>query len=225
MKDIYHDILELLSEYNAKLVLVSKTKPASQIKFYYDQGQRDFGENRVQEMVAKHEQLPQDIKWHQIGHLQKNKVKYIAPFVHLIHSVDNLDLLVEINKRAIQNNRTIDVLLQIKIAKEDTKFGLSVEKCIELLESQKYKELKNIRITGLMGMATFTYDQEQIKNEFGFLKAFFDKIKNQYFKDKSHFSELSMGMSSDYKIALEQGATIVRIGSLIMGSRNFLPQK
>lgn len=216
---IYHDILKELSSYNAKLVLVSKTKPIEQILEYYNMGQRDFGENRVQEMVAKHEALPKDILWHQIGHLQKNKVKYIAPFVHLIHSVDSFDLLKEINKRAKSNNRTIDVLLQIKIALEDTKFGLSQEDCIALLNNKELDTFQNIRICGLMGMATFTNDEEEITREFKTLKAFHLRLKSEYFSTNDYFKEISMGMSSDYKLALKHGATMVRIGSLIMGSR------
>jgi len=217
--DMYKSIIKELSSYNAKLVLVSKTKPIEQIKHFYDLGQRDFGENRVQEMVAKHESLPKDIKWHQIGHLQKNKVKYIAPFVHLIHSVDNLELLKEINKRAKSNNRTIDVLLQIKIALEDTKFGMSKEDCIGMLEKNDLKELYNIRICGLMGMATFTNDKDEIIKEFKELHDFHTYLKQDFFVDNNYFTELSMGMSSDYQLALKQGATMVRIGSLIMGSR------
>ena len=217
--NIYNEILEELSLYNAKLVLVSKTKPVDQILEFYNLGQRDFGENRVQEMAAKHEELPNDILWHQIGHLQKNKVKYIAPFVHLIHSVDSLDLLKEINKRAKSNNRTIDVLLQIKIALEDTKFGLSQEDCIFLLNNKELNTLQNIRICGLMGMATFTDDEDEILREFKSLKDFHSKLKSEYFSDNDYFKELSMGMSSDYNLALREGATMVRIGSLIMGSR------
>lgn len=218
-KEKYFEIKNYLDEHNVELVLVSKTKPVSLIKYFYDLGQRDFGENRVQEMKAKQEQLPGDIRWHQIGHLQKNKVKYIAPFVHLIHSVDSLELLKEIDKRAKRNNRIIDILFQIKIASEDTKFGMSRDECISILESKEYSGFTNINVTGLMGMATFTSDSEQIRREFKSLKSFFDNLKTSYFKDNPSFSRLSMGMSSDYKIAVEEGATMVRIGSLIMGSR------
>lgn len=217
--NIYNEILEELSIYNAKLVLVSKTKPEDQIQYFYNLGQKDFGENRVQEMATKYEKLPKDIKWHQIGHLQKNKVKYIAPFVHLIHSVDSLDLLKEIDKRAKSNNRVIDVLLQIKIAQEYTKFGMSKEDCISMLENDEINNLNNIRIYGLMGMATFTNDENQIRKEFKSLKDFQSELKSKFFTGDDHFKELSMGMSGDYKLALEEGATMVRIGSLIMGSR------
>ena len=217
--DKYNALIKELSEYNAKLVLVSKTKPVNLIKYYYDLGQRDFGENRVQEMVKKHGLLPGDIRWHQIGHLQKNKVKYIAPFIHLIHSVDNKELLREIDKRAKSHNRVIDVLIQIKIATEDTKYGMTQEECIELLESDDMERLGNIRLCGLMGMATYTSDTEQIRKEFKALKDFFLYLKHNYLQEQEQFSELSMGMSGDYKIALEQGSTMVRIGSLIMGAR------
>ncbi len=217
--DIYQKIKEQLALSGTKLVLVSKTKPIKLIQKYYDLGQRDFGENRVQELVSKYELLPKDIKWHQIGHLQKNKVKYIAPFVHLIHAVDDIGLLKEINKRAKTNNRTIEVLLQLKIAKEESKFGLSKKGIIKLLESQSYHEMKNIRIAGLMGMATFTQDKIQIKEEFKTVKDFFRFLKSNFFADQGHFREISMGMSGDYDLAIEEGATMVRIGSLIVGKR------
>jgi len=215
----YNEILKELSKYDAKLVLVSKTKPIEQILHYYNMGQKDFGENRVQEMVEKHDKLPKDIKWHQIGHLQKNKVKYIAPFVHLIHSVDSYELLKEINKRAKSNNRIINILLQIKIALEDTKFGMSKEECTTLLSNKELNTFQNIRICGLMGMATFTKDENEIRKEFKTLKDFHSKLKRDYFSDKDFFRDISMGMSSDYKLAIQEGATMVRIGSLIMGSR------
>ena len=218
-KERYLEIKKYLQDHNVELVLVSKTKPVEMIKYFYGLGQKDFGENRVQEMRAKQELLPRDIRWHQIGHLQKNKVKYIAPFVYLIHSVDSLELLKEIDKRAKKHNRVIDVLLQIKIAAEDTKFGMSRDETTALLESDEYPGLANINITGLMGMATFTPDENQIRKEFRSLKAFFDSLKSTYFANQPSFSRLSMGMSSDYKIAVEEGATMVRIGSLIMGSR------
>lgn len=215
----YNEILQELQKANTKLVLVSKTKPIDQLQYFYDLNQRDFGENRVQELVLKNETMPKDINWHFIGHLQKNKVKYIAPFVHLIHAVDNLELLKEINKRALSNNRIIKVLFQIKIAQEDSKFGLSQEHCLQLLKDSSFTELENIQIIGLMGMATFTNDISQVRNEFKQLKTFFDSLKQTYFKDNNNFIEISMGMSGDYKIAIEEGATMVRIGSLIMGSR------
>jgi len=199
------------------LVAVSKTKPIELIKEAYEAGQRDFGENYAQELEEKEIQLPKDIKWHAIGHLQTNKVKYIAPFVHLIHAVDSLNLLEEINKRAFKNNRKIDCLLQIYIAKEETKFGFSPEECVELLQSEEFKNLRHINIVGLMGMASNTSNNNQIRNEFHLLKILFDKLSLHNPK----FSILSMGMSSDYKIAIEEGSTMVRIGSSIFGERNY----
>lgn len=215
----YKEILKELNDNNVGLVLVSKTKPKEVIEDFYNLGQKDFGENRVQELVSKYEVLPKDIKWHHIGHLQKNKVKYIAPFIHLIHAVDDIKLLKEINKRAIQNNRILDVLLQIKIAKEDSKFGLSKDDCIALIDEYEISKMENIRIRGLMGMATFTYDMEIVREEFKKLKEFFNFLKDKYFKDEELFSEISMGMSGDYQIAIEEGATMVRIGTLILGNR------
>jgi hypothetical protein len=197
------------------LIAVSKTKPAEMILEAYNAGHRDFGENKVQEMVAKYEQLPKDIRWHQIGHLQTNKVKYIAPFVYLIHSVDSLKLLKEINKRAEQNNRIIQVLLQIYIAQEETKFGLSFEEAQMLLKSEEVTEMQHIKIVGFMGMATNTVNQEQIKKEFCSLKSFYEKTKIEY----PEFKYLSMGMSSDYKIALQCGSNMIRVGSAVFGER------
>jgi len=194
------------------LVAVSKTKPNADIQAAYLAGQRVFGENRVQELVKKQEELPKDIKWHMIGHLQRNKVKFIAPFVALIHAADNLKLLQEIDKRAAQNNRKIDCLLQVHIAKEDTKFGFGIHEIKDALLATS--SLKNISIIGLMGMATFTDDNNQIKEEFKRLKTVFDSIKN----DK--ITILSMGMSDDYPLAIEQGSTMVRVGSAIFGHRN-----
>ncbi|HEX7365487.1 MAG TPA: YggS family pyridoxal phosphate-dependent enzyme [Pelobium sp.] len=202
-----------------KLVAVSKTKPAEDILEAYNAGQRIFGENQVQEMVEKYQALPKDIEWHLVGHLQSNKAKYIAPFVSLIHGVDSLKLLTEINKQALKNNRIIDCLLQIYIADEETKFGLGFDEAIELLESQEFIELKNIRIVGLMGIATNTENPKQIKEEFYELQTLFKGIKLSYFKNEDSFKELSMGMSADYKIAIEQGSTLVRIGSDIFGER------
>lgn len=201
------------------LVAVSKTKPVEMIQAAYDAGQRVFGENKAQEMQSKAEKLPTDIEWHMIGHLQSNKVKYIAPFVHLIHSVDKINLLKEINKRAAQNNRVIAVLLQIHIAKEESKFGLDETELSELLESDNFTEFKNIKVVGLMGMATFTENTAQIQSEFNSLKSLFDVTKNKYFKTDSNFSILSMGMSGDYEIAIEAGSNMVRIGSAIFGER------
>lgn len=204
---------------NVKLVAVSKTKPNEDILEAYTAGQRIFGENQVQEMVEKYEHLPKDIEWHLVGHLQSNKVKYIAPFISLIHGVDSLKLLVEINKQALKHNRVIDCLLQIYIADEETKFGLGFDEAIELLENQEFTELQNIRIVGLMGIASNVENPKQIKEEFYELKTLFDGIKLSYFRNEDSFKELSMGMSSDYKIAIEQGATLVRIGSDIFGKR------
>ena len=200
---------------NITLVAVSKTKPIEQLNEAYDQGQRIFGENKVQEMVDKFEKMPEDIKWHMIGHLQTNKVKYIASFVSLIHGVDSLKLLREINKQATKHNRTIDCLIQIKIATEDTKFGMSLNDLQLLLKSDEFKTLDNIRIKGLMGMASFTTDNHQIESEFKYLKSIFDQIKKKY----SDIEILSMGMSNDYKLATKYGSNMVRIGSHIFGSR------
>ena len=208
--------IELL---NVRLVAVSKTKPVEDIEEAYAAGQRLFGENMVQEMVEKYEKLPKDIQWHQIGHLQTNKVKYIAPFISLIESVDSLKLLQEINKQAQKCDRVIDCLLQVYIADEETKYGLSFDEVIELLRSEEYAELKNIRIVGLMGIATNTDNEKQIKDEFYELKTLFDGIKQSFFRKEDSFKEISMGMSSDYKIAIEEGSTMVRLGSTIFGQR------
>ena len=196
------------------LVAVSKTKPVELIKNAYDCGQRDFGENKVQELVNKFELLPKDIKWHMIGHLQRNKVKYIAPFVYLIHSVDSVRLLNEINKQAEINNKTISVLLQIDISDDNTKFGFSFNEIDTLLNSDLINELNNVKIEGLMGMASFTLNEETIKNQF-------TSLKNLYhsYKKKLNFKILSMGMSGDYKIAIECGSNLIRLGSSIFGNR------
>jgi len=207
---------------HVKLVAVSKTKPVNDILAAYKYGQKIFGENKVQELTDKHSQLPDDIRWHFIGHLQSNKVKYIAPFVELIHSVDSLKLLKEINKQALRNNRTIGCLLQFHIATESSKFGLDYEEVCALLESEAYLQMKNICISGVMGMATFTNDKTKIREEFEQLKNIFTNLKQDFFKDSSGFKEISMGMSDDYKIAIDEGSTLVRIGSGIFGSRNVL---
>ena len=195
------------------LVAVSKTKPIEDILALFEAGQRDFGENYVQELVDKQVALPSDLKWHFIGHLQSNKVKYIAPFVHLIHGVDSIKLLLEINKQAIKFNRTIDVLLQVHIAQEETKFGFNLEELNEVFSLQSFS---NLRLRGLMGMASFTGDQDKIRIEFKYLHSLFD----QFSKSNSNFDILSMGMSSDYQMAIEEGSTMVRIGSLLFGERN-----
>lgn len=202
-----------------KLVAVSKTKTVEDILEAYEAGQRDFGENIVQELTEKADKLPKDIVWHQIGHLQRNKVKDIAPFIGLIHSVDSLRVLKEINKQALRNERVIDCLLQVHIAEEETKYGLQYDELIDILRSDDFKELKNIRIVGLMGIATLTKSDKVIKEEFYELKTLFDGIKQSFFRQDDSFKELSMGMSSDYKIAITQGSTMVRIGSLIFGGR------
>jgi pyridoxal phosphate enzyme (YggS family) len=204
---------------NVTLVAVSKTKPNSMIEACYESNQRHFGENKVQDLVDKYNTLPKDIKWHYIGHLQTNKVKFIAPFVHLIHAVDSLKLLKEINKQALKNNRIINVLLQFHIAKEASKFGLNKESSLDLLHSEDYSLMKNITIVGIMGMATFTDDNDQIKREFKTLVSYFNDLKATEFSTSESFSELSMGMSGDYKIAIEEGSTMVRVGSSIFGSR------
>src|SRR6201999_1653695 len=204
---------------NVTLLAVSKTKPNEEIMEAYNAGQRLFGENMVQELVDKYEKLPKDIQWHLIGHLQSNKVKYIAPFITMIESVDSLKLLQEINKHALKNNRVIDCLLQIYIADEETKFGLGFDEAIELLRSDEFAQLKNVRIRGLMGIATNTDNEKQIKEEYYELKTFFDGIRVSFFRKESSFDTLSMGMSSDYKIAIEQGSNLVRLGSTIFGSR------
>jgi hypothetical protein len=208
-----------LAPFGARLIAVSKTKPAEDIQKLYDAGQRIFGENKVQEMCDKQEVLPKDIQWHLIGHLQTNKVKYIAPFVAMVHSVDSMKLLAEIDKQAAKHGRVIDCLLQIYIAREDTKFGLSAMEALELLSTDEFAAMKNIRICGLMGMATNTDNEQQIGEEFRSLKLFFDSLRVAAFKDKDYFREISMGMSSDYKIALVQGATMIRVGSMLFGAR------
>ncbi len=204
---------------HVQLIAVSKTKPVSDLQEAYDSGQRAFGENKVQELVDKADVLPKDIEWHLIGHLQTNKVKYIAPFVHLIHAVDSLKLLVEINKQAEKNERSIDVLLQFHIAQEETKFGLSQEEAQELIQSSAFQSCQNIRVVGVMGMASFVDDEQQVHREFQALKDIFDELHVSNFKDASYFKEISMGMSGDYQIAIEEGSTMIRVGSSIFGGR------
>lgn len=202
-----------------QLVAVSKTKPVSDILQAYEAGQRIFGENKVQELTGKYEALPKDIAWHMIGHLQSNKVKYIAPFVSLIHGVDSFNLLQEINKQASKCNRVQDVLLQFYIAQEETKFGFTLEEATAMLQSDPFKSLQSVRIIGVMGMASFTSDKEQIRREFNQLKSIFDQLRIQFFGNTDSFKEISMGMSGDYEIAIEAGSTLVRIGSSIFGGR------
>jgi len=209
------NIKESLSE-NITLVAVSKTKPAEAILEAYDAGQRIFGENKIQEMVEKQSELPKDIEWHMIGHLQRNKVKYMAHFVHLIHGVDSFKTLKEINKQAAKHQRTISCLLQARIAEEETKFGLPFSEIEQILNSDELATLPNVRVIGLMGMATFTDDSNQIKNEFEKLHTFFNALKNQH----QQLTTLSMGMSGDYQLAIDCGSTMIRVGSAIFGSRN-----
>ncbi|MCG2420200.1 YggS family pyridoxal phosphate-dependent enzyme [Aequorivita sp. F47161] len=202
---------------NVTLVAVTKTKPVSDLMEAYNAGHRVFGENKVQEMEEKWQEMPKDIQWHMIGHVQRNKVKYMAPFVSLIHAVDSLRLLKEINKEAKKNERSIACLLQIKIAEEESKFGMSRADARQLLDSDDFKKLKNVQIVGLMGMATFTDDEKQISEEFQNLKEIFDDFK----KTNNQFTVLSMGMSGDYQIAIKNGSTMIRVGSAIFGDRNY----
>lgn len=217
-REAYQNIKLFLDSKAAILVAVSKTKPVEDMLELYELGQRDFGENYVQELVDKQAQLPKDIRWHFIGHLQSNKVKYIAPFVHLIHGVDSLKLLKEINKEAGKNNRVIDVLLQVYIAQEETKFGLDEVELEELLNTNgnELHEMKHVKICGMMGMASFSDDMQQVRAEFKYLKSLMDKFIDSY----SAINIISMGMSGDYKIAVEEGSSMVRIGSLLFGERN-----
>ncbi|MFV0345565.1 MAG: YggS family pyridoxal phosphate-dependent enzyme [Bacteroidales bacterium] len=220
---ISENIKQILKELpdKVKLVAISKTHPAACIEEAYACGQRIFGENKVQELTGKYETLPKDIEWHFIGHLQSNKVKYLAPFIALVHGVDSMKLLAAINKEAKKNNRVIDCLLQFHIANETTKFGLDIEEAKKILESADYKGFENVRVVGVMGMGTFTDDEAQTLQEFKHLKTIFDTLKTEYFADNEEFSEISMGMSGDYKIAIEQGSTMLRIGSTIFGERSY----
>ncbi len=220
-KQAYQSIINQIKEHNAQLVAVSKTKPNEDIMALYNYGQRAFGENRAQELTEKQSQLPADIKWHMIGHLQTNKVKYIAPFVHLIHSIDSFKVLKEVNKEARKNDRTIDCLLQIKIAKEDTKYGFDEHTLKEMLESEAYAKLEHVHICGVMGMATFTDDEQQVRREFRQLHRHFEQLQERYFSNTPYFKEISMGMSGDYEWALDEGSTMVRIGNLLFGPRKY----
>ena len=221
MSDIKNNLDKILSELpsNVQLVAISKTKTPEEILSLYNAGQRVFGESKAQELAPKYEKLPKDIKWHMVGHLQRNKVKYLAPFVEMIQSVDSLRLLNEINKQALKNKRVVKCLLQIHIAEEESKFGLSEEEVCQLLESDDFRQMENVSICGLMGMATFTDDEDQVRKEFKVLKKLHDELKAKYFKDNDNFSEVSMGMTSDYKIAAEEGSTMVRIGTALFGER------
>ncbi|NEM97798.1 YggS family pyridoxal phosphate-dependent enzyme [Pontibacter burrus] len=214
---------EQLKDTPARLVAVTKTHPVETIKEAYDAGHRLFGENKVQELVEKYELLPHDIEWHLIGHLQTNKVKYIAGFINTIQSVDSLKLLAEINKRAEQRNRTmpINCLLQFSIADEETKHGMAYEEAVALLQSEEYRNMHYIRITGVMGIATNTEDQEKLRQEFRQLRSYFEQLKETFFFANPDFKEISMGMTSDWQLALKEGSTMIRVGSGIFGSRNY----
>lgn len=225
--EIKNNIKEVEAELvdkKCRLIAVSKTQPIATLQAAYDAGQRLFGENKAQEMFAKYEALPKDIEWHMIGHLQTNKVKLIAPFVSLIHSVDSLKLLEEINKQAKRFNRTIFCLLQVYIAREETKFGFSPEEVLELVKQNLSELYPHVKIVGLMGMATFTDNQAQIRSEFGLLSSLFNQLKSMTLPTNMAMKELSMGMSADYKIAIEEGSTLVRIGTTIFGNRNYTSQ-
>nr|WP_316934514.1 YggS family pyridoxal phosphate-dependent enzyme [Rufibacter tibetensis] len=215
------DFQKRLEGTNCQLIAVSKTHPVELIQEAYEGGQRAFGENKAQEMKDKHPQLPADVEWHMIGHLQTNKVKYIAPFVHLIQSVDSLRLLQEIDKQAQKHNRVIDCLLQFYIAEEDTKFGLDLEEAKQLLGSADFLSLQNVRICGVMGVATNTNDQQHLQREFVRLRGYFETLRENFFPNALHFKEISMGMSSDYQLAIAEGSTMIRVGSAIFGNRNY----
>lgn len=214
------DLTKLCNEKNATLVAVSKTKPIEALQKVYNAGQRIFGENKVFEMVEKQEALPKDIKWHFIGHLQRNKVKHIIPFVDLIHGVDSERLAVEINKRAKAIDKNVRILLQMHIATESSKFGFSKEEITALLEDKALQKLENVEICGVMGMATFTDDKQQVAQEFQHLQSIFERLKANYFAEQESFKEISMGMTNDYDLALANGSTMIRVGSAIFGSRN-----
>lgn len=221
IKENLIDIKKTFIDPNCLLVAVSKTHPEEAIMEAYQAGIRDFGENKVQELVEKSEKLPKDIRWHMIGHLQRNKVKYMAGFVHLIHGVDSLKLLKEINKQAVKADRTINCLLQVHIAEEESKFGFDEAELMEMLEDEILPTLKNVKIIGLMGMATFTEDEQQVLREFEGLQSLFEKMKKMDLPDNFDLKELSMGMSGDYLLAQRKGSTMVRIGSAIFGERDY----
>ena len=216
----YHNINDSLPE-GVRLIAVSKTKPEEDIMTLYNEGQRIFGENKAQELKGKYEHLPKDIEWHLIGHLQTNKIKYIVPFVSMIHSIDSYELLKEVNKHAIKHERVLNCLLQFHIAQEDTKFGFLLDECEAMLNDPGFADLKNVKICGVMGMASLTDNQEQIHREFHTLHQYFNLLKDNYFDNNPDFKELSMGMSHDYPIAIEEGSTLIRVGSAIFGARNY----
>jgi PLP dependent protein len=221
IKNNINAIIAELSGTSCQLIAVSKTQPIERLQEAYDAGQRIFGENKAQELATKHAALPKDIEWHMIGHLQTNKVKYIAPFVSLIHSIDSTKLLEEVDKQAKKANRKISCLLQVHIAKEETKFGFDLDEIKELINSETLANFSNVEIKGLMGMATFTENQEQIRNEFAVINNLFQSLKSQTLPANVEMKELSIGMSSDYKIAIEEGSTLVRVGTAIFGARNY----
>lgn len=221
MSEINKNYKKILNELptNVQLVAVSKTKTPEEITALYNAGQKVFGESKAQELTPKYEELPKDIKWHMVGHLQRNKVKYLAPFVEMIQSVDSYRLLDVINKEGLKNNRVINCLFQVHIAEEETKFGMSMDEVCQILDSEEFKKLENVSVNGLMGMATFTDDEKQVRKEFKTLNNIFDKVKEKYFKDNDSFSEISIGMTNDYEIAIEEGSTMVRIGTALFGDR------
>ena len=219
-QEVYKQIVETIPAH-VQLVAVSKLKPASEVMAAYELGQRHFGENWAQELKEKHEQLPKDIQWHFIGHLQTNKIKYIIPYVHLIHSIDSFRLLQEVNRLAARHERVVGCLLQFHIATEETKFGFSMEECLQMLQSPEFSTLHNIEICGVMGMASLTDNTEQIHSEFRTLHSYFDRLKKDYFADSASFKEISMGMTDDYPIAIEEGSTMIRVGSAIFGARDY----
>ena len=221
--NIQKNLKEVLSNLpdTVQLVAVSKFHPKEAIESAYEIGQRIFGESKVQELQEKYEALPKDIEWHFIGHLQTNKVKYIAPYISLIHAVDSFKLLAEINKQALKANRNIACLLEIHIAQEDSKFGFTMDACREMLDQQEWKSLKNVTIAGVMGMATNSDDTSLVRQEFESLHLFFKEVKDKYFADDPRFKEISMGMSHDYQQAIQAGSTLVRVGSYIFGERNY----
>jgi pyridoxal phosphate enzyme (YggS family) len=222
IKENIDEFNRILNNTGCRLIAVSKTKPVELIREAYDAGQLDFGENKVQELREKPQQLPADIRWHMIGHLQSNKVKYIAPFIHLIHAVDSLKILVEINKQALKNDRIINCLLQVHIAQEEHKFGFDKLELMDTLSSEAFQSLQNIKVVGLMGMATYTDNQAQIRSEFKVLKNIFDEIKSESSSPNLELREISMGMSDDFPIAIEGGSTMIRVGSKIFGARNYV---
>jgi len=222
MSGIAKNIISLKKELpeGVKLVAVSKTKPVSDILVAYNAGHRIFGENRVQELISKKDLLPDDIEWHLIGHLQSNKVKFIVPFISMIHSVDSYKLLKEINGEGNKISRKIDCLLQFHIAAEETKFGFDMEEVVSMISTAEFNLLDSVRLCGVMGMATFTEDERQVRNEFRYLADCFRELKSKFFMENDSFREISMGMSGDYKLAIEEGSTIIRLGSIIFGERN-----